>query len=175
MSRISLEPDQNGSGVFTIASPNSNTSRTLNLPDAAGTVVTDSATQTLTNKTLTSPTLTTPNINSAQIATVTGTAPIYMCRAWVRFNGQDTPPTINGSGNVSSVTRTATGAFDVSFANAMPDANYSVTATALDSTLSNTGATGHGTGTTTSIAVRHASPSTETNRDPNRMSVAIFR
>jgi hypothetical protein len=33
-----LEPDQNGSGVFTIASPNSNTSRTLNLPDAAGTV-----------------------------------------------------------------------------------------------------------------------------------------
>ena len=38
MSRISLEPDQNGSGVFTIASPNSNTSRTLTLPDAAGTV-----------------------------------------------------------------------------------------------------------------------------------------
>lgn len=38
MSRISLEPDQNGSGVFTIASPNSNTSRTLNLPDAAGTL-----------------------------------------------------------------------------------------------------------------------------------------
>jgi hypothetical protein len=38
MSRIALEPDQNGSGVFTIASPNSNTSRTLNLPDAAGTL-----------------------------------------------------------------------------------------------------------------------------------------
>jgi hypothetical protein len=38
MSRIALEPNSSGSGVFTIASPNSNTSRTLNLPDAAGTV-----------------------------------------------------------------------------------------------------------------------------------------
>jgi hypothetical protein len=38
MSRIALEPNSSGSGVFTIASPNSNTSRVLNLPDAAGTV-----------------------------------------------------------------------------------------------------------------------------------------
>jgi hypothetical protein len=38
MSRIALEPNSSGSGVFTISSPNSNTSRTLNLPDAAGTV-----------------------------------------------------------------------------------------------------------------------------------------
>jgi hypothetical protein len=38
MSRIALEPNSSGSGVFTIASPNSNTSRTLNLPDAAGTL-----------------------------------------------------------------------------------------------------------------------------------------
>jgi hypothetical protein len=55
MSRIALEPDQNGSGVFTIASPNSNTSRTLNLPDAAGTVLVGgspsaSSTNTVTNK-----------------------------------------------------------------------------------------------------------------------------
>jgi hypothetical protein len=35
----------------------------------------------------TSPTLTTPTINSAQVATVSGTAPLYMCRAWVNFNG----------------------------------------------------------------------------------------
>jgi len=38
MSRIALEPNSSGSGVFTISSPNSNTSRTLTLPDAAGTV-----------------------------------------------------------------------------------------------------------------------------------------
>ena len=35
----------------------------------------------------TSPTLTTPTIDSAQVATVSGTAPLYMCRAWVNFNG----------------------------------------------------------------------------------------
>ena len=35
----------------------------------------------------TSPTLTTPNIDSAQVPTVSGTAPLYMCRAWVNFNG----------------------------------------------------------------------------------------
>ena len=36
MSKISLEPIASGTGVFTIASPNSNTDRTLTLPDEAG-------------------------------------------------------------------------------------------------------------------------------------------
>jgi hypothetical protein len=81
------------------------------------------ATQTLTNKTLTSPTLTTPNINSAQFATVTGTAPIYACRAWVNFNGTGTVA-IRASGNVSSITDNSTGQYTVNFATAMPDANF---------------------------------------------------
>ena len=38
MSKINLTPNASGTGVFTIASPNSNTDRTLNLPDKAGTV-----------------------------------------------------------------------------------------------------------------------------------------
>jgi hypothetical protein len=38
MSKISLAPDASGSGIFTIASPNSNTNRTLTLPDATGTL-----------------------------------------------------------------------------------------------------------------------------------------
>jgi len=81
-------------------------------------------TQTLTNKTLTSPTLTTPNINSAQFATVSGTAPIYPCRAWVKFNGTGTVA-INASGNVSSITDNGTGDYTVNFTTAMSDANYS--------------------------------------------------
>ena len=36
MSKISLTPNASGTGTFTIASPNSNTSRTLTLPDADG-------------------------------------------------------------------------------------------------------------------------------------------
>jgi hypothetical protein len=89
-----------------------------------GTAVNTTATQTLTNKTLTSPVLTTPTINSALVPMVSGTAPLYLCRAWVNFNGTTTPPTIRASGNVSSVTRNATGSFTVNFTTAMPDVNY---------------------------------------------------
>jgi len=73
----------------------------------------------------TSPTLTTPNINSAQIATVSGTAPLYMCRAWVNFNGTGTVA-IRASGNVSSITDNGTGDYTVNFTTAMPDVNYSI-------------------------------------------------
>lgn len=38
MSRIALNANASGSGVFTIESPNSDTDRTLNLPDKSGTV-----------------------------------------------------------------------------------------------------------------------------------------
>lgn len=51
MSKITFEPNASGTGVFTIASPNSNTDRTLNLPDKAGTInvgegINDNATST---------------------------------------------------------------------------------------------------------------------------------
>jgi hypothetical protein len=40
MSKIALSGNASGTGTFTIASPNSNTDRTLNLPDNSGTVLT---------------------------------------------------------------------------------------------------------------------------------------
>jgi hypothetical protein len=43
MSRVSLSGNPSGTGTFTIASPNSNTDRTLNLPDASGTLNTSGA------------------------------------------------------------------------------------------------------------------------------------
>jgi hypothetical protein len=100
----------------------------------AGAVVGTTDTQTLTNKTLTSPSLTTPNIDSAQIPTVSGTAPLYMCRAWVNFNGTGTVA-IRASGNVTSITDNGTGDYTVNFTTAMTDANYSVSgfSIALDS------------------------------------------
>ena len=39
MSRIAITGNVSGTGVFTIASPNSNTDRTLTLPDSAGTMM----------------------------------------------------------------------------------------------------------------------------------------
>jgi hypothetical protein len=41
MSKIALTPDASGTGTFTIAAPNSNTNRTLTLPDEAGEMLTD--------------------------------------------------------------------------------------------------------------------------------------
>jgi hypothetical protein len=80
----------------------------------------------LTSPTLVTPTLVTPTIDSAQVPTVSGTAPIYMCRAWVNFNGTGTVA-IRASGNVSSITDSGVGEYTVNFTTAMPDANYSPT------------------------------------------------
>ena len=129
MSSVAIQGNASGTGVITLASPNTNSSYTVTLPAAAGTMVTTDGTQTLTNKTLTSPTLTTPNINSAQFAAVSGTAPIYPCRAWVNFNGTGVVA-IRASGNVTSITDNGTGDYTLNFTTAMPDANYSVSGVA---------------------------------------------
>ena len=43
MSSIKLESNASGTGIFTIASPNTNTNRTLTLPDNTGTILTGSS------------------------------------------------------------------------------------------------------------------------------------
>ena len=55
MSRITLAPNVSGTGTLTVAAPNTNTDRTLTLPDVTTTLVGTDASQTLTNKTLTAP------------------------------------------------------------------------------------------------------------------------
>jgi hypothetical protein len=44
MSKVQLQGNVSGTGVFTIASPNSNTDRTLTLPDNTGTILTSAST-----------------------------------------------------------------------------------------------------------------------------------
>jgi hypothetical protein len=43
MSKVKIEGNASGTGTFTIAAPNSNTDRTFNLPDEAGTVLTSAS------------------------------------------------------------------------------------------------------------------------------------
>jgi hypothetical protein len=50
-------------------------------------------------------------------------------KAWVYFNGVTTT-TINGSYNVSSVTRVGTGNYTVNFTNALSNANYATVCSA---------------------------------------------
>jgi len=47
MSKVSIEGNASGTGTFTIASPNSNTNRTLTLPDSTGTLVVSGTTPSL--------------------------------------------------------------------------------------------------------------------------------
>jgi len=107
MSKVSIQGDANGTADFTIKAPNSNNDRTLNLPDEAGTVLTNVSDIETQVKTATN---------------ATGSAPVYACRAWVNFDGSNT--TIRESGNVSSITDNGLGRFTVNFTNAMPDDNY---------------------------------------------------
>jgi hypothetical protein len=58
--------------------------------------------------------------------------PAYFCRAWVQFAGAT--GTMNGNGNVSSVTRNSTGEYTIAFSTAMPDANYAAVAVASTNT-----------------------------------------
>ena len=60
-----------------------------------------------------------------QLSTASGSAPSYSARAWVNINTSGTV-SIRQSGNVSSVTDTATGQYTVNFATAMPDNGYSI-------------------------------------------------
>ena len=126
---------------------------------------------------LTSPTLTTPNIDSAQIPTVSGTAPLYMCRAWVNFNGTGTVA-IRASGNVTSITDNGVGDYTVNFTNAMPDINYSITgsssidgssAQAFQNNLSNFAPT------VSAARIRTARCDTGGAVDGSYVSVSIFR
>jgi hypothetical protein len=121
----------------------------------------------------TSPTLTTPNINSAQFATVSGTAPIYGARAWVNFNGTGTVA-IRASGNVTSITDNGTGNYTVNFTTAMPDANYCVNVSAANEVSDlNTANKITGTPSTSSVQVVHIEANAAA--DTSRMFVAVFR
>ena len=110
---------------------------------------------------------------------VSGAAPKFACRAWVNFDGATTTPTIRASGNVSSVTRNATGNFTINFSTAMPDADYSV------STASGQSANNFVSQTllqlsAASCQVRHSDWNRGSNTnggitDPAQYSVAIFR
>jgi hypothetical protein len=120
LSKIALSGNASGTGTFTIASPNSNSDRTLNLPDAGGTVFVSGQALSATTGSFSG----NVTLGSSVLATPTGSAPAYLCRAWVNFNGTTSPGTIRASGNVSSVTRNGTGNYTVNFTTAMPDLNY---------------------------------------------------
>ena len=164
MSKIALNGNALGSGTFTLASPNSNSDRTLTLPDSAGTLTTSEA--------VTAAGYTTPAAVLTQF-NATGTAPVYACRAWVNFDGTGTVA-IRASGNVSSITDLGTGTYRVNLTTALPDANYAV----VIGFRQNDTVVGYqqsATTTTSTEVYSRASTATGTLTDAESISVTIFR
>lgn len=79
----------------------------------SGTLATLAGTESFSNK----------SFNSALVAAVSGTAPLYLARAWVHFNGTGTVA-IRNSRNVSSITDNGTGDYTVNFTTAMQSDTY---------------------------------------------------
>jgi len=69
-------------------------------------------------------TISTLNDSSGVLATQNGMTGI--AKAWCNYNGST--QTINGSFNISSVTRNGTGSYTFTFSTAMPNANYGASA-----------------------------------------------
>jgi hypothetical protein len=100
---------------------------------------------------------------SANMPTPVGTAPIFGVRAWVNFdasrdssgatNASNTNRFIRSSGNVTSVLKTATGKFTVTFTFAMPNTNYIVTSSAGIAGSPRFACADRTTATTTSIEI----------------------
>jgi len=163
MSKIALNSNASGTGVFTIASPNSDTDRTLTLPDESGTVLSSSSDY-----------LSSTSDIESQVKTATnasGSAPIYSCRAWVNSDAFS----IRGSGNVSSITDTGlAGQFVVNFSTSIIDNDYAVHVTSHRSGQ----AVGCADGdllSTTNVHIYVGSASSNTNGADIEFSVAIFR
>jgi hypothetical protein len=91
MSKIALVSPASGTATFSIEAPVGSTDRTLTLPDAGGTVVSDTATQTLTNKTIQGGALTLATAVTASGTSVDFTGiPSWVKRITVMFDGVST-------------------------------------------------------------------------------------
>lgn len=110
--------------------------------------------------------------------------PAFHCRAWVNFNGNGSV-TINGSGNVSSVSRQSLGIYHVNFTKPMPDAGYVVHHSGAPTVVLNNGflihcVTGIGFPDTTYTSAKFSvccfGPFDSTDRvDSGRVLVSVFR
>ena len=191
MSKISLTPDASGTGTFTLASPNSNTNRTLTLPDAAGELLTTtgdgSGLTSLTSANLTGalPAISGAALTSLTSANLTGALPAISgaaltgiaapVKAWVNFNGTGTVA-IRASFNVSSITDNGIGDYTVNFAVAMTDANFSYSH-AYSSEVSGQHTVGFFESSSAStLRVRHYNALNSNNRvDKAMVAIAVFR
>lgn len=111
MSLLKLQGNASGTGTVTIAAPNTNSTRTLTLPDATTTVVGIDTTQTLTNKTIQGGAISSNTaVNSTSGTSIDFTGiPSWVKRITVMFNGVSVSGTSNFLVQVGSGSFTTSG------------------------------------------------------------------
>lgn len=94
--------------------------------------------------------------------------------AWVNFNGTTSPGTIRSQYNVSSVTKTGTGAYTVNFTTTLSDANYAICGSANNGTSATSFFDAPTAAPTTSAVSLKSVAGSNTAYDADYISVAIF-
>jgi len=120
-------------------------------------------------------TLQTDVINSSTGIFSTNNAYSGIAKAWLQYNGST--QTINGSFNVSSVTRNGAGNYTVNLTTAMSSANYAALGSCFFYTTYNSSGSDvlQTTGqTTTSFAIKTSATASGSAEDVAQISVAIF-
>tara|TARA_R100000742_G_C4256990_1_gene74849 strand:- start:514 stop:1005 length:492 start_codon:yes stop_codon:yes gene_type:complete len=106
------------------------------------------------------------------------TSTVYGCRAWIQLD-QSGSQSITGSGGVSSISDSGTGATTINFTTAMPDDNYAIVGGAQQSSSSGVN---YGFSlciqsynTTNAQFIYRPSASSDTKEDSSKVSIAFFR
>ena len=131
---------------------------------------------TLTSTTGTITTLTSTTLSDGTNSTLTTNLVRAPCVAWVNFDGTlSSPITPRASYNVSSVTKSGTGYFLITFTNAISDTNYSAVVTCGngDSTVNRNAQTG-ATYSTTQLSI-NTGDGAGTPVNTSVVTAAIFR
>ena len=134
---IKAKPDPRINFALTIASGLSANTGTGNIDLSGGTIKVRTDNQTITINGSNNLSVATGGISGQQLTgQQTGVAPIYGARAWAYFDcsrnsaglvdSSNTARLIRGSGNVSSITKIATGRYSIIFTIPMPTSNYAL-------------------------------------------------
>ena len=111
--------------------------------------------------------------DALSLLNASGSAPVFAARAWANFDGTD--GSIRASGNIASITRTATGTYTVTFTTALSDANYAFIGRVNGATWGRENQLFTTAQTTGGMTLEVEREETESNHDSSELSFVVFR